>query len=61
MILVIVVGVCIFIGKLMGFLKDFSVSELGVIVIKGVLEKVNVLVFLVEYVIMGQVLIVGVG
>jgi acetyl-CoA C-acetyltransferase len=58
---VIVAGARTPIGKLMGSLKDFSGSDLGAIAIKAALEKANVPVSLVDYVIMGQVLTAGAG
>ncbi|HEY6507381.1 MAG TPA: acetyl-CoA C-acetyltransferase, partial [Vicinamibacterales bacterium] len=58
---VIVAGARTPIGKLSGSLKDFSGSDLGAIAIKGALEKAHVPASLVEYVIMGQVLMAGAG
>lgn len=58
---VIVSGARTPIGRLLGGLKGQSAVDLGAIAIKGALEKGNVPVSAVDYVIMGQVLTAGAG
>src|SRR5258705_6447226 len=58
---VIVAGARTPVGKLMGWVKDFSGSDLGGIASGGGLEKGGVPASAVEYVIMGQVLTAGAG
>jgi acetyl-CoA C-acetyltransferase len=48
-------------GRLLGSLKDFSGADLGGVAIKAALERAGVAPDQVQYVIMGQVLLAGVG
>lgn len=59
---VVIVGmVCIFMGGLLGELVSESVNELGVVVVKVVLEEVGVVGDDVDQILMGNVLMVGQG
>jgi acetyl-CoA C-acetyltransferase len=58
---VIVAGARTPIGRLLGGLKDLSASDLGGVAIKGALEKAGISADLVDYVIMGQVILAGAG
>ncbi len=58
---VIVAGARTPMGRLLGSLKDFSATDLGGIAIKAALQRAGVRPEQVDYVIMGQVLLAGVG
>ena len=58
---VIVAGARTPFGRLLGSLKDFSAVDLGAIAVKGALERAQVPVSEVDYVILGQVLTAGAG
>ncbi len=58
---VIVAGARTPMGRLLGWLKEFSAADLGGVAIKGALEKSGVAGDQVDYVIMGQVLTAGAG
>lgn len=59
---VVIVGVLwIFIGCFCGVLVGYFVVEFGSLVVKVLIECIGVFVYVVDEVIFGQVLIVGVG
>ncbi len=58
---VIVAGARTPMGRLLGSLKDFSATDLGGIAIRAALQRAGVRPEQVDYVIMGQVLLAGVG